>query len=227
MTWENGRIPSQTPSHFSAMEWVQPCPQQGQKNSQFSEFLFHSKAQSFGAHKWLLSSLTSHPVILACSQLLFISYSPLELVCGAWMAKGHAAALDAWSSAPWTENTWAHRPGHQQVGEREMLPSGGHEENRRVHFARASHEQDQKSFFDSLGYIRFDVGLIRCFLKMNNQLPKLLHASGGHTSQPIPSLPCLTARHLWSSTFLQCHFDLCGTYVCLLLVTSEIQYQSW
>lgn len=114
MAWENGGIPSQIPSHLSPMEWVQPCLQQGQENSQCSEFLFNSKVQSFGAHKWLLSSLTGHPVILACSQLLFISDSLLDLVCGACMATGHAAVLDAWSSALWTENTWTHRPGHQK-----------------------------------------------------------------------------------------------------------------
>ena len=53
-------------------------PQQGLDKSQCPQFLLHFRAQSFGARRWLLSSLSPHPGGLACSQLLSMSGSLLK-----------------------------------------------------------------------------------------------------------------------------------------------------
>ena len=89
------------------MEIVQPFSQQGQDKEQCLEFLLHFKVQSFGACRWLLSSFSPHQGGLACSQLLSISRSLLELVFGAHRAMGHATAGATWFCA------------HHQVDERD------------------------------------------------------------------------------------------------------------
>ena len=61
-------------------------------------------------------------------------------------------------------------------------------------------------------YISLALGWARCFLKMTNQLSKLLHTSGWYTSQPITSFPRLDlqaslAQHVFR-TILTCTADV-------------------
>lgn len=78
---------SQSPSPFSALE-RHKGPQQDQDKIQGAESLLHVKVQCFGTCRWLLSSPSPHLGSLACSKLLCISGSLLELVYGACMAHG-------------------------------------------------------------------------------------------------------------------------------------------
>ena len=64
-------------------------------------------------------------------------------------------------------------------------------------------------------YISLGVGRTRCFLKMTNQLPQILHTFGGSTSPPISSFPRLNEKPLWSSTLPCHHFDFYYPCACL------------
>ena len=96
---------------------------------------------------------------------------------------------------------------HHQVGKRvERNPLGdngprgcqghvAHGENRQVHCASAGPEPEchsqREHFLSPRDYSSFGVGWTRYLLKMTHQHPKLPCASGGSTSQPIPSFPRL------------------------------------
>ena len=100
---------------------------------------------------------------------------------------------------------------------RERPPPGGrgaHGESKWVHHVSAGHELE---IFVPLGSYYYGMGWTRCFLKVTKQLPKLLSALGGSTSQPISSFPRLD----WQASLVQhlplCHFDFHGTCACLPL----------
>ena len=75
------------------------------------------------------------------------------------------------------------------------------------------------------GYISLGVGETRRFLKMTNQFPKLLCASGGSSSQPICSFSRLCQQASLVQDLPLCHFDFYGTCAYLPLVPCPICYQ--
>ena len=112
------------------------------------QFLVHVKVQCFGTCRGLLSSLSPHSGSLACSQVLSISGSLLELVCGAHTAHGCMLSDER---------------GHERMGqsitrwarESERLPPGGcglgHGENRQVHCeSQVMSERQRETERDSL-----------------------------------------------------------------------------
>ena len=107
---------------------------------------------------------------------------------------------NSWNS--WT--TWLLRPWDPQR-EQVSVPS------------KCRSQAREREFLCSSGIIIAWVGWNKCFCKMANQLPKLSHAPGGSTSQPISFF----LRLDWHASLVKLlslyHVDFYGTCTCFPL----------
>ena len=87
-------------------------------------------------------------------------------------------------------------------------------------------ERERPSLFP-WDYISLGVGQTRCFFKGANQLPKLLQAWYGYTSQRIPSFPRLDWPASLVKHFPQCHFNFCCACACLPLLLPDNLVPEW
>ena len=79
----------------------------------------------------------------------------------------------------------------------------------------------RERFFVPWADFSLGVGQTRCFLKMTNRLPKLLHATGRLDFFPQVGLMASFVQHL-----PLCPFDFYGTCAFLPLVPAPIRYEA-